>query len=127
MTASIPISKEVTVIPGVVGTGGNPLSLNCVFLSQSLLAPSGTLLSYSNASDVGTYFGTDSDEYKAAICYFNGFDNATTLPGTMYITEYATAVRAAWLRGFSLAGEPLSYFQGLSGTCLLYTSPSPRD
>ena len=119
MTASIPISKEVTVIPGVVGTGGNPLSLNSVFLTQSVLAPSGALLSYTNADDVGAYFGTDSDEYKAAICYFAGFQNASKLPGTLYITEYATSSRAAWLRGFSLAGKSLTYYQSLNGTLSL--------
>ena len=85
MTASIPISKEVTVIPGVVGTGGNPLSLNSVFLTTSLLAPAYSLLSYSNASDVGAYFGTDSVEYQAAVTYFAGFNNAGKLPGTLYI------------------------------------------
>ena len=116
MTASIPISKEVTVIPGVVGTGGNPLSLNSVFLTTSLLAPAYSLLSYSNASDVGAYFGTDSVEYQAAVTYFAGFNNAGKLPGTLYITEYSVTSRSAWLRGTALAGKDLAYFSAISGS-----------
>ena len=116
MTASIPISKEVTVIPGVVGTGGNPLSLNAVFLTQSLMAPVGQVLSYSNSTDVGSYFGTTSVEYKAAVCYFQGFDNSTKKPGTLYFYPYAASARAAWLRSGSLLGKAISYFQALSGS-----------
>lgn len=122
MTASIPISKEVTVIPGVVGTGGNPLSLNSIFLTTSDLAPAYSLLSYSNADDVGAYFGIDSVEYKAAVCYFAGFNNAGKLPGTLYITEYAFSARPAWLRGVALEGKDLTYFQSLSGSLSIVIS-----
>jgi hypothetical protein len=116
MTASIPISKEVTVIPGVVGTGGNPLSLNSIFFTQNDIAPAEALLSYSNATDVGDYFGTTSAEYAAAVCYFAGFENASALPGTLYFYGYKNADSPAWLRGLSLAGQPLSYYQALTGS-----------
>lgn len=109
MTASIPISKEVTVIPGVVGTGGNPLSLNSVFLTQNTVAPIGNLLQYTNATDVGTYFGTTSTEYQAAVCYFAGFDNASKLPGTLYFHGYSTAAQGAWLRGTPLTSPITTY------------------
>ena len=112
MTSSIPISKEVTVIPGVVGTGGNPLSLNSVFLTQNTLAPNETLLSYTNAADVGAYFGTTSDEYNAAVCYFAGFDNSSTLPGTLYFYGYAATAQPAWLRGSALT-QLITYYSSL--------------
>lgn len=116
MTGSIPISKEVTVVPGVVGTGGNPLSLNSVFLTQNTRAPNESLLSFSNSDDVGAYFGLTSTEYNAAICYFAGFDNSSTLPGTLYFYGFATVAAPAWLRGSILVGQLLTYFTALSGS-----------
>ena len=122
MAASIPISKEVTVIPGVVGTGGNPLSLNGVFLTENTLAPTDAMLSFSNSADVGTYFGTGSVEYSASVCYFAGFDNSSKKPGTIYFTAYSPSARAAFLRGASLAGQSLSYFQAIVGSLSINVS-----
>jgi len=130
MASSIPISKEVTVIPGVVGTGGNPLALNTVFLTQNTLAPNEAILSYSNATDVGAYFGTTSAEYLAAVCYFAGFDNASKFPSTLFIAGYAATSQPAWLRGINLAGQPLTYFTALNGSlsivinAVTYSNPS---
>lgn len=116
MTSTIPISQEVEVIPGVVGTGGNPLALNTICLTQNTMQPANALLTFYNADDVGTYFGTDSTEYKSAVCYFAGFTNCTAYPSAMYFFGYAGAARAAWLRSTSQSGQPLSYFQAITGT-----------
>lgn len=116
MTSSIPISNEVKVIPGVAGTGGNPLALNAVVLTKNAMQPQTALLPFYNSDDVGTYFGTTSDEYKIASIYFAGFVNCTAFPNTLYFAGYSDSATSAWLRGSSLVGQPLSYYQAISGT-----------
>jgi hypothetical protein len=116
MASTIPISQEVEIIPGVIGTGGNPLALNAVFLTQNSIQPSDSLLTFYSADDVGIYFGTASTEYKMASIYFSGFTNCTSFPSALYFSGFAATATSAWLLSTSLAGEPLTYFQAISGT-----------
>lgn len=116
MTNTIPVSQIVTVNPAVVGAGGNPLSLNTVMLDQSLTVPVSSLLSFSSADEVGDYFGLNSTQAALAINYFNGYDNSTSKPGTLFFGGYAAADRAAWLRGQSLAGTTLEQIKAVSGS-----------
>ena len=113
---AIPISQIATVNPAVVEAGGNPLSLNAVFLDQSLLVPVSSLLSFSDADSVGDYFGSSSAQKAAADIYFTGFDNSTKKPGTLFFGGYAVAARAAWFRGQSLAGMTLTQLQAVTGS-----------
>jgi len=124
MTASIPISQEITVNAGVIGAGGNPLSLNAIFLTENNptnpLVPAGELLQFTNAANVGAYFGLSSTEYQAAVIYFGGVKNGTRIPATLYFCKYATAARAAWIRGNTISAgsfaSQLNYLQSLSGS-----------
>ena len=72
----IPVSQIVTVNPAVVGTGGNPLSLNAVFLDDGLTTPVSSLLSFPDLDSVGEYYGFNSAQYSLAGFYFNGPDNS---------------------------------------------------
>lgn len=99
----IPVSQIVTVNPAVVGTGGNPLSLNAVFLDQGLTTPVSSLLSFPDLTSVGDYYGFNSNEYAMAGFYFNGPSNSLKKPGTLFFGGYAAANRAAWLRGQKLS------------------------
>ena len=74
MLPSIPASNIVTINPSVIGTGGDALDLNTVVLSDSSVYP---VNQYASASDVGDAFGTSSDQYKFAQCYFDGYVGAT--------------------------------------------------
>ena len=124
MVASIPISQEVSVNAGVIGAGGNPLSLNSIFLTEdnpaNPLVPTGQLLSFPNAAAVGAYFGLSSTEYQAAVIYFSGVTNGTRIPSTLYFCKYATAARSAWVRGLTISAgafaSQLAYLQSLSGS-----------
>lgn len=115
MTQAIPISQIVTVNPAVVSAGGNPLSLNSVFLIQSLLVPTSSLLEFPSVDDVSNYFGSNSIPTALAANYFNGFDNSTKKPGTLFFAGYANVARAAFLRGQSLAGMTLAQLQAING------------
>jgi hypothetical protein len=114
--ASIPANQLVTVNAGVVGTGGSPLSLNSVFLTNSALVPIGAVMPFYLPSDVAGYFGTSSIEAQLANVYFLGFDNSNIKPGTLYFSQYNTAAVGAWLRGASQKSMTLAQLKALSGT-----------
>jgi hypothetical protein len=116
MGQAIPISQIVNDIPGVVGTGGNPLALNSVLLTTNVLQPSGSALSFSSAAAVGAYFGMASSEYQWAQVYFAGFLNCTQLPLTLYTWKWNSAPVAAWLNGSSLSSMTLTQLQAINGT-----------
>ncbi|MGL4318426.1 MAG: DUF3383 domain-containing protein [Pseudomonas sp.] len=99
----IPVSQIVTVNPAVVGTGGNPLSLNAVLLDAGVTTPVSSLLSFPDQASVGDYYGLNSTQYALAGIYFNGPSNSLKKPGTLFFGGYASADRAAWLRGQRLS------------------------
>lgn len=115
---NIPASQLVNVIPGVLGAGGNPLSLNAVFLTSDAAVPIGTVMPFSTLEDVQDFFGASSVEATLAAIYFAGFAGATTLPGTLYFAQYNTSAVAAYLRGGALA-LTLSQLQAFSGTVIV--------
>lgn len=112
---TIPASDIVQVNPGVVDSGGNPLALNGLILSQSAYIPAASVQSFASADAVSAFFGPASAEYSLAQIYFLGFDNSTVKPGTLLFAPYAAADRAAWLQSGSLAGMTLTQLQALTG------------
>lgn len=116
MTNSIPASQLVNVVPGVLGAGGNPLSLNGVFLTQDTSIPLGSVKSFSTLADVQAWFGAGAQESLMAAVYFAGFTGATVLPSKLYFAQYNGAAVAGYLRGGSMAAVTLTQLQALSGT-----------
>ena len=112
---TIPASDIVVVNPGVVGSGGNPLALNGVMLSQSAYLPINAVQSFASADAVSAFFGPASAEYALAQTYFLGFDNSTVKPGTLLFAPFVATARAAWLQSGSLAGMTLAQLQALTG------------
>lgn len=125
MTNSIPASQLVSVIPGVLSAGGNPLSLNAVFLTQDTSVPIDTAMPFSTAADVSAWFGPNAPETALANIYFSGFIGANALPGTLYFVQFNTADVGAYLRGSSLAGLTLTQLQGLSGNVIVSIDGAP--
>lgn len=120
-TPTIPISQVVDIVPGVVGTGGNPLSLNAVAVSNNTtLVPTSQFLEFTDPDAVGDYFGSSSSEKEEADKYFAGYDNSFKKPGTLYFAGYATAATGAWLRGTSIAGMTLTELKAITGSLSLY-------
>lgn len=99
MFPSIPASELVDVNPNVLGTGGNPLSLNSVFLTKNRSIPIGAVQPFETADDVTDFFGAGSTEATLGDVYFLGFDNSNIKPGTLYFAQYADVDVAAYLRG----------------------------
>jgi len=116
---SIPASQLVNVQPSVVGTGGSPLALNALFLTNNTSIPIGTVQEFVDAASVSDWFGPTSNEAEMADVYFMGFDNSTIKPGALLFAQYPVASVAAYLRSGSLAGMTLAQLKALSGTIIV--------
>lgn len=99
---SIPASKLVSVLPGVLSAGGAAVTLSGLVLTADTAVPIGTVAQFSTAAAVGAFFGNSSPEKGVADIYFAGFDNSTAKPGNMLFSQYPTASVAAYLRGGSV-------------------------
>lgn len=116
MPATIPVSQVVEINPAVVGAGSNPLSMSGVFVSDNATVPVGSLLEFPSVDAVTDYFGVDSKESKLAQVYFLGFENSTKKPVNLIFAPFATAARAAFARGRSLAGVTLAQIKLINGS-----------
>lgn len=115
MTNSIPASVLANVIPGVLSAGGNPLSLNAIFLTSDPSIPVGTVQPFASALDVSAWFGAGSPEAALGNVYFGGYANATALPSVLYFAQFNGTAVAAYVRGANVAGLTLTQIQALSG------------
>lgn len=126
MTKSIPASYFVSITPGVIGAGGSALDLNGLMLTSGTRTPLGSVLSFSSAAGVSTYYGASSTEAAAAAIYFAGFDNSNVKPGSLLVAQYNTAPVSAYLRGASMAVVSLTALQAMSGTLTITTDGTAK-
>jgi hypothetical protein len=96
---SIPASKLVSILPGVLAAGGAAVTLSGLVLTADTSVPIGTVSQFSTADNVGKFFGSSSPEKGIADIYFAGYDNSTAKPGNLLFSQYPTASVAAYLRG----------------------------
>lgn len=125
-TNSIPASALSSVIPGVLGAGGNPLSLNSVFLTADPSIPVGTVQPFPTLKAVQNWFGALSPEAVVAQVYFAGFIGSAQIPGTLYFVQFNGLAVAAYLRSGSVAALTLAQLQALSGTLTLTIDGIPQ-
>jgi Protein of unknown function (DUF3383) len=126
MTNSIPASALSDVIPGVLGAGGNPLSLNSVFLTDDDSIPIGAVQPFPSLPAVQAWFGALSPEAVLAGIYFGGFIGGTQTPGTLYFVQNNSAAVSAYVRGGTVSGFSLAQIQALSGTLNLSIDGIPQ-
>jgi hypothetical protein len=100
--------------------------MNGLVLTQSLLMPTGTVLSFASANSVSNFFGPASAEYAYASVYFAGYVNCTQFPSAILFAPYNAAARAGWLQSGSLAGVALTALQGYSGTLTITFAGVPE-
>lgn len=115
MAASIPASEIVNILPGVIGAGGTGLDLSGLILTDSVRVPMGSVLQFSTAAAVASYFGSTSPEATQAGVYFRSYTNAFAVPAFLLFAPYAAATRSGWLRGAAL-GLTLAQLKALTGT-----------
>lgn len=114
----IPASQIVEVNPRVVTPGGSDLEFNALFLSESGVIPlSQFVLAFTSATDVGNYFGLDSNEYKLSATYFQGFNNSQAKPSALLFAPLLNAAQPAFVRGGALGKSALDTLNTItSGT-----------
>jgi hypothetical protein len=115
VTPAIPASQIVSVLPSVLPAGGDALDLIGLILTQNTRPPIGSILTFADEADVGTFFGPLSQEAALATIYFNGPDNSTAKPGSLLFAQYPFAAVSAYLRGGNISGLPLATLQGFTG------------
>ena len=124
---TIPASQIVTVNPEVVAAGGNPLALNGLFLTQSLLMPTGAVYGFVSSTAVKNFFGPASAEYAASLIYFAGYDNSSIKPGVMLFAPFNLAARAGWVQSGSLAAMTLTQLKAITpGTLTISLDGTPE-
>ena len=116
MASYIPIDQIVTINPGVIGAGSNPLALNGLFIGENSLIPYGQVMEFNSADAVSDWFGSAAYETELANVYFNGFANCTKYPGSIFFAAHVTSARAAWARGSSLKGMTLATLKAITGS-----------
>ena len=113
----IPASQIVEVNPRIITPGGNDLEFNALFLSSSSVIPlSQFVLAFTSATDVGNYFGMNSQEYALAGTYFQGFNNSMNKPAALLIAPRVSAAVAAFVRSGTFTGTLAALQEITSGT-----------
>lgn len=115
----IPLSKDISIIPGVLSAGGTALYLNGLALTDSDYAPVGAVTAFTSPDDVRSYFGSTSAEYAFASIYFNGYVNSTKKPGALLLARYNTETVSAFLRSGSMAKVTIDQLKLMSGILTL--------
>lgn len=95
---AIPASELVRVQPRVLAGTGQDLAFNGLFLTENALAPVGTLLTFRDAASVSEYFGSVSNEAKAAAVYFGGYNNSFLKPTVLYMWRSHKNASASFVR-----------------------------
>lgn len=101
---SVNADKLVQIVPRVIDAGTSGLTFSGLFLTQSELPPTGRMLQFAGAQAVADYFGSETDEARAARIYFQGYTNTQYLPGFLLFAPYRATAAAAWLRGAAYEG-----------------------
>jgi Protein of unknown function (DUF3383) len=122
--STIPASLFVNVVPSVLSTVGQAVSLNGLILTTSNRVPLGSVFSFSSTTAVAAFFGSASQEALMAgggsgkgSGYFGGFTNSSAIPGVLLFAQYNPVAVAAYLWGGNAgAALTLAQLQGLNGS-----------
>lgn len=96
---SINQKKYIDVTSGVGGEAeAGRKSLGARLLTGNALLPTGRVLEFANAAEVGAYFGTASKEYAFAAKYFGFISKAITRADRISFARYTLSAAAPVLR-----------------------------
>lgn len=93
--------KRYVDITSVVGAAAavSTRDLNARFYTSNHLVPTDSFVEFTSAADVGTYFGTDSDEYARAVFYFGWVSKSATTPNQLAFARWANAAVGSTIYG----------------------------
>lgn len=97
---SIALSRYVDITSGVgAGSDVSTRSLIGRYFTDNPLVPTGTFLEFTSADDVGTYFGTTSQEYLRAVFYFGWISKKITRPKKISFARWSDTATAPQIFG----------------------------
>lgn len=111
---SIPASVLVSILPSVVGTGGDQLSMNTALIVEKGMRVVG-VERFTNSDAMADYFGPTSDVFKFGERYFRGYDGATAIPQALNVATFLPAASSAIVRGASVASMTLDDLKAIAG------------
>lgn len=89
---AISITRYVNIISSVgAGSSVPRRSLIGRIFTTNQLVPTNGFVSFTNASDVGTWFGTSSEEYNRAVFYFGWVSKNGNIPPSIDFARYTTS------------------------------------
>src|SRR4051812_47689543 len=96
----IAFTKYVSITSTVQGAGPiRTRELIGRIFTTNALAPTGTLIEFTSAADVGNYFGTTSEEYLRALFYFGWISKNNTRPRKLGYSFWASVATAPLIFG----------------------------
>lgn len=102
---TISASRYVLITSAVAaGAGVAARELIGRIFSDNPLTPAGAILEFTSAADVGSYYGTTSDEYKRAVFYFGWVSKIATRAKKISFGRWASAAAPARIYGARFAG-----------------------
>lgn len=115
---TISITRYVDITSSVGGEAGAPRrAFGLRQFTQNPLVPAGTVVDFTQLSDVQKYFGTAADEYKAAEKYFGFVSKQITSPKRMSVARWHPAATAPAVYGSPLTAG-LSAFTAIAAGAL---------
>lgn len=111
---AISFNKYVSIVSGI-GAGATVRQRDLIgrLFTDSNLVPPGTMLDFTSAADVGTYFGTSSEEYARAVFYFAWISKNITRVQKITFARWVDAAVAPRVYGVS-ATYTLANFTSVS-------------
>jgi len=117
---SIDISRYVAITSAVAATGGVPQRERIGRLfSEDTKVPTNAILEFTNAADVGAYFGTGSVEYARAADYFAFVSKSLTAPRKLSFARHARTASPARIFGAVPIGSLIAFQAVTAGTLSL--------
>lgn len=106
---AISITRYVDITSGVgAGVSVSRRELILRLFTTSALVPTDAVVEFESASDVGSYFGTSSEEYARAAFYFGWVSKLITAPQKLSFASYrpaATPPRIYGVKGAQTLGD----------------------
>jgi hypothetical protein len=112
---SISFTNYVEITSGVSGAGQvRDRELITRVFSINPLIPANSFAEFENAADVGTYFGTTSEEYKRAAYYFGFISKQNLQPQKISFASWVEAARAPFVIGDGGQTETLAQLKAIT-------------
>ena len=112
---AISMSRYVDITSGVAGNSSVPTrQLGGLILSINPLVPTGQILNFTSAADVGAHFGTSSGEYARAEFYFGWISKNITQPQNLSFWFWNQDAATGSLIYSAPATYAVSQFTGIS-------------